>query len=146
MGLCMRVEWSWILSYASKCKSEWKVGPPKTNMTSTLTKPLLWHARQHQSKLLTEHVSEEGWSGAGRQVDANVVDRCARQRHSNSHQRVDGVAVEGNHDQENAAQAVDDWEEQRQLQGVDRGKAEEEEDMGKVRKKGKARRRRRSGR
>lgn len=58
-------------------------------------------------------------SGAGRQVDAEIVNRCARQGHTNSHQRVDGVTVEGNHDQKNAAQAVDDWEEQRQLRGTE---------------------------
>lgn len=70
-----------------------------------------------------KHFSEEGWSGAGRQVDANVVDWRTRQRHTNSHQRVDGVTVEGNHYQEYAAQAVNDWEEQRELQGAERGRA-----------------------
>lgn len=84
------------------------------------------HCYATQVKLLTEHYSEEGWSGAGRQVDANVVDWYAGQRHSNSHQRVDGVAVEGNHYQEYAAQAVDDRKEQRQLRGRERGKAEED--------------------
>lgn len=54
-------------------------------------------------------------------MDANVVDWCARQRHSDSHQGVDGVAEEGNHDQKYAAQAVDDREEQRELQGAERG-------------------------
>lgn len=84
-------------------------------------------------KLLTEDVLEEGWSGAGRQVEANKVDWYTRQRHSNAHQRVDGVAVEGNHDQEYAAHTVDDREEQRQLQGrVD--------DKGKVRKREKCER------
>lgn len=55
-------------------------------------------------------------------MDAEVVNRCARQGHTNSHQSADGVAVEGNHDQKNAAQAVDDWEEQGQLQGTEREK------------------------
>lgn len=93
-----------------------KSGSPKTNMTTMPTKPLLWHAGQHQLKLLTEDFLDEGWSGAGRQVDANVVDWYTRQRHSNSHQSVDGVTVEGNHYQEYTAQAEDDWEEQGQLQ------------------------------
>lgn len=77
---------------------------------------------QNQLKPLTNHFAEEGWSGAGRQVDANEVDWCTRQCHCNSHQRVDGITVEGNHYEENAAQAVDYWEEQRQLQGVDTGR------------------------
>lgn len=50
-------------------------------------------------------------------MDAQVVNRHARERHSDSHQRVDGVAVERNHHQEDAAQAVDDGEEQGELQG-----------------------------
>lgn len=54
-------------------------------------------------------------------MDANVVDWCTRQRHSDSHQRVDGVTEEGNHDQKYTAQAVDDREEQRELQGAERG-------------------------
>lgn len=75
-------------------------------------------------KHLTEHFAKEGWSGAVRQVDANVVDWCSGQRHGNSHQRVNRVAVEGHHHQEYTAQAVDDWKEQRQLQRVKRGKKE----------------------
>lgn len=75
---------------------------------------------EHES--LTKKSIEEVRSGAGQQVDAEVVNRCARQGHTNSHQSVDGVAVEGNHDQKNAAQAVDDWEEQGQLQGTEREK------------------------
>lgn len=78
-------------------------------------------------KPLTEHVFEEGWSGAGWQVEANVVHWCTRQCHSNSHQRVDGVTVEGNHYQENTAHAVDDWEEQRQLQKKGKQESREEE-------------------
>ena len=77
---------------------------------------------QTQLKPLTNHFAEEGRSGAGRQVDANEVDWCTRQCHCNSHQRVDGITVEGNHYEENAAQAVDYWEEQRQLQGVETGR------------------------
>lgn len=77
---------------------------------------------QNQLKPLTNHFAEEGWSGAGRQVDANEVDWCTRQCHCNSHQRVDGITVEGNHYEENAAQAVDYWEEQRQLQGAETGR------------------------
>lgn len=50
-------------------------------------------------------------------MDAQVVNRHARERHRDSHQRVDGVAVERNHHQEDAAQAVDDGEEQGELQG-----------------------------
>lgn len=61
-------------------------------------------------KLLTKNFLEAGWSGAGRQMDTKEVDWCARQRHRNSHQRVDGVTVERNHYQEYAAHAVDDWE------------------------------------
>lgn len=68
-------------------------------------------------KHLTEHFAKEGGSGAARQVDANEVDRCTGQRHSNSHQRVDCVAIKGHDHQEHAAQAVDDRKEQRQLQG-----------------------------
>lgn len=72
-------------------------------------------------------------------MDANEVDWYARQCHSNSHQRVNGVAVEGNHYQEYAAQAVEDGEEQRELQGGERRWAEEH-DKGKVRKKGRQKR------
>lgn len=71
-------------------------------------------------RFLTKYFFEEGWSGGGWQVNANVVDWYTWQRHSNSHQRVNGVTVEGNHDQEYAAHAVDDGEKQRQLQGADR--------------------------
>lgn len=75
---------------------------------------------EHES--LTKKSVEEVRSGAGRQVDAEVVNRCAGQGHTNSHQSVDGVAVERNHDQKNAAQAVDDGEEQGQLRGTEREK------------------------
>lgn len=49
-------------------------------------------------------------------MDADVVDGHARQGHGDAHQRVDGVAVERHHDQEDAAHAVDDGEEQGELQ------------------------------
>lgn len=75
---------------------------------------------EHES--LTKKPIEEVRSGAGRQVDAEVVNRCARQGHTNSHQSVAGFTEEGNHDQKNAAQTVDDWEEQGQLQGAEREK------------------------
>lgn len=64
-----------------------------------------------QTKALTEHLAEAGRSGAGRQVDANVVDGRPRQRHGDAHQRVDGVTVERHRHEEHAAQAVDHWEE-----------------------------------
>lgn len=69
-----------------------------------------------QRKLFKKSV-EEVRSGAGRQVDAEVVNGCAGQGHTNSHQSVDGVAEERNHDQKNGAKAVDDGEEQGQLYG-----------------------------
>lgn len=77
--------------------------------------------RQPREKLcwlqpLTQDLPEEGWSGAGRLVDAEVVDWRPRERHADPHQRVGGVAVERNHHQEDAADAVDDREKQRQLQ------------------------------
>lgn len=77
------------------------------------------HVSLFKHKSLTKKSIEEVRSGAGRQVDAEVVNRCARQSHTNSHQSVDGVSVKGNHHQKNAAQAVDDWEEQGQLQRAD---------------------------
>lgn len=55
-------------------------------------------------------------------MDAEEVDGGAGERHADSHQGVDGVAVEGNHHQEDAAQAVDDGEEQGQLQGTTGGR------------------------
>lgn len=90
-----------------------------------------------QLKPLTEHFPEEGWSRASWQVDAHVVDRYTGQRHSNPHQRVDGVTVEGNHNQEYAAKAVDKWEEQRELQGkqdLHKGKKVESEKRKRVAK------------
>lgn len=48
-------------------------------------------------------------------MDTNIVDWRSGQSNSNSNKRVDGVTVEGNNHQENAAQAVNYWEEQRQL-------------------------------
>lgn len=85
-------------------------------MSAKKTKPLLGHAIHYllyHLKLLTEYLSKESWSGAGRQVDAQEVDWCARQRHSNSYQRVDSVTVERHHHQENAAHAVNYRKEQR---------------------------------
>ena len=64
---------------------------------------------------LTQGPPEEDRPGAGRLVDAEVVDWRPRHGHADPHQRVDRVAVEGNHDQEDAAYAVDDREKQRQL-------------------------------
>lgn len=60
---------------------------------------------------------EEGWPGAGGQVDTDEVDRGTRQGHRYSHQRVDGVTVKRHCHQENTAQTVDHWEEERQLNG-----------------------------
>lgn len=82
---------------------------------------------------LTDYFAKESWSGAGRQVDAKEVDWYTRQCHSYSHQRVDGVTVEGHHHQEYGAQAEDDWEEQRQLWEAERGN-EEVKRMNKERK------------
>jgi len=65
-------------------------------------------------------VGHEGGPGAGRQVDAQVVDGHAGQRHADAHQGVDGVAVEGQHHQEDGAQAVDHREEQGELGGRER--------------------------
>lgn len=67
-----------------------------------------------QSNLI-EYFGEEGWSGAWRQVDTDVIHWCTRQCHRYSHQRVDGITVEGHHHQEYTAQTVDHWEEQGQL-------------------------------
>lgn len=90
----------------------------------------------HKTIYLTKCFSDEGWSWAGWQVDAEVVDWCSGQRHCNSHQRIDGVAVERHHHQEYAAQAVNDWEEQRQLQERSQEEeGEEGDDEAKMRKK-----------
>lgn len=78
---------------------------------------MLTTAPPRHLQLLTKSFSQEGWPGFGRQVETKVVDRYTGQRHGDSHQRVNSVAVEGNHYQEYAAQAVNDREEQRQLQG-----------------------------
>lgn len=67
--------------------------------------------------VLTEHFAEEGRSGRRRQMNADEVDRYARESNGDPDKRVDGVAVEGNHHQENAADAVNYWEEQGELQG-----------------------------
>lgn len=64
---------------------------------------------------LTEDFVEESGPGAARQMEAEEVDGHAGQRHGDAHQRVDGVAVERHHHQEEAAQAVHDGEEQGQL-------------------------------
>lgn len=45
-------------------------------------------------------------------MEAEVVYWCARQRHSDSYQGVDGVAVQWHHNQEHTAYAVDDGEEE----------------------------------
>lgn len=66
--------------------------------------------------LCTDKFSKEGWSGAGWPVDEEEVDWYTRQCHTDSHQRIDSITVEGNHYQEHTAYAVDDWEKQRQLQ------------------------------
>lgn len=60
-------------------------------------------------------MAEEGGPGVRRQVDADVVDGCAGQRHADAHQGVDGVTEEGHHHQEDAAQAVNHREEQAEL-------------------------------
>lgn len=73
-------------------------------------------AEQCCRRPLTKGLPQEGWSGAGRLVDADVVDRRPGQGHADPHQRVDGVTVERNHHQEDAADAVDYREKQGELQ------------------------------
>lgn len=75
----------------------------------------------HHLNLCTDKFSKEGWSGAGWPVDEEEVDWCTRQCHTNSHQRIDSITVEGNHYQEHTAYAVDNWEKQRQLQESQEG-------------------------
>lgn len=77
---------------------------------------LVANTQRHHLNLCTDKFSKEGWSGAGWPVDEEVVDWCTRQCHTNSHQRIDSITVEGNHYQEHTAYAVDDREKQRQLQ------------------------------
>lgn len=73
-------------------------------------------AEQRCHRPLTQTLIEEGWPGAGRLVDAEVVDWHTREGHADPHQRVDRVTVERNHHQEDAAHAVDYWEKQGELQ------------------------------
>lgn len=62
-----------------------------------------------------ESLGEEGWPGAGGQVDTDEIDRGPRQGHSDAHQWVDGVAVKRHYHQEYTAQTVHHWEEEGQL-------------------------------
>lgn len=66
---------------------------------------------------LTEHVSQKGGSGAGREVHTYVIHRSPRERNSDSHQRVYGVTVERYNHQKHAAHTVHYREEQTQLHG-----------------------------
>lgn len=60
-------------------------------------------------------------------MDADVVDGSTGESDGNPNERVDGVAVERNHHQENAAQAVNYWEEQGELHGGGGGWRDEKE-------------------
>lgn len=68
-----------------------------------------------EERKLIEGFGEEGWPGAGWQMDTHEVDRGTRQGHSYSHQRVDGVTVKRHYHQEYTAQTVHHREEQGQL-------------------------------
>lgn len=66
---------------------------------------------------LTEHVSQKGGSGAGREVHTYVIHRSPGESDDDSHQRVYSVTVQRYDHQKHTAQAVHYREEQTQLHG-----------------------------
>lgn len=75
----------------------------------------------HPSLKPTVQLPDEPGPPLLRQVNGHVVDGHPRQTDTDSYQGVYSVSKQRDDDQEEAAQTVDEGEEQRQLWGEDRG-------------------------
>lgn len=72
---------------------------------------------------LTVQLAHEPGPPLLREVNGYIVDRSPRQSDADADQRVDGVSVQRDDDQEEAAQAVDEREEEGQLWGEESSSA-----------------------
>lgn len=68
-------------------------------------------------KILTIEPTQPFWPLFLRQVDAEVVDWYTRESNGYSNEGIDCVTIEGHDDQEKTAQAIDEGNEQCQLEG-----------------------------